>query len=124
MTAAGYVPGYRPPLTTPGYVRPPAASGGARLRRVGGMATDRGPAPRTPAQQPSDPALHARRASSFGAEAAAYAEHRPDYPRDGVRWALEPVLSSQDAGADQDTALDILDLGAGTGKLTAVLTAL
>jgi len=82
------------------------------------MATDRGPAPRTPAQQPSDPALHARRASSFGAEAAAYAEHRPDYPQEGVRWALEPALSAPDA------ALDVLDLGAGTGKLTAVLTGL
>ncbi|MBY8880324.1 class I SAM-dependent methyltransferase [Actinacidiphila acidipaludis] len=93
------------------------------------MATDRGPAPRTsaqqphdPSRQPGDPALRARRASSFGAEAAAYAEHRPDYPRDGVNWALAPVLSAP--GPTAGTALDILDLGAGTGKLTAVLTGL
>ncbi|MCL2554456.1 MAG: class I SAM-dependent methyltransferase [Actinomycetia bacterium] len=86
------------------------------------MATDRGPAPRTPDQQPHDPALHAQRASSFGAEAAAYAEHRPDYPRDGVNWALAPVLDRPDTASD--AALDILDLGAGTGKLTAVLTGL
>jgi hypothetical protein len=30
-------------------------------------------------------------ASSFGAVAAAYAEHRPDYARAAVRWALEPA---------------------------------
>jgi SAM-dependent methyltransferase len=29
--------------------------------------------------------------SSFGAAAAAYAEHRPDYARAAVRWALEPA---------------------------------
>ncbi|MFI1091489.1 class I SAM-dependent methyltransferase [Streptomyces sp. NPDC020917] len=80
------------------------------------MATDRGRAPHNEARTPSDPELHARRASSFGAEAAAYAEHRPDYPREGVRWALAPVLPAPDA------ALDVLDLGAGTGKLTGVLT--
>ena len=28
------------------------------------------------------------RARSFGAVAAAYAQHRPSYPREGVRWAL------------------------------------
>lgn len=88
------------------------------------MATDSGTAPHTPAKdrsnsdQPYDAALYAKRASSFGAEAAAYAEHRPDYPVDGVRWTLEPVLPAPDA------ALDVLDLGAGTGKLTASLIAL
>jgi SAM-dependent methyltransferase len=51
-------------------------------------------------------------ASSFGAAAAAYAEHRPDYPRAAVRWALEPA-----------PGLRVLDLGAGTGKLTATLVA-
>ncbi len=60
----------------------------------------------------------AARASSFGAEATAYAEHRPDYPEAGVRWALEPALTRFG-----DT-LDVLDLGAGTGKLSGVLTAL
>jgi SAM-dependent methyltransferase len=56
----------------------------------------------------------ARRGSSFGAVAAAYAEHRPDYPADAVRWCVAPT------GRDL-AGLRVLDLGAGTGKLTAVL---
>jgi SAM-dependent methyltransferase len=52
-------------------------------------------------------------ASSFGAAAAAYAEHRPDYAQAAVRWALEPA-----------PGLRVLDLGAGTGKLTATLVAM
>jgi SAM-dependent methyltransferase len=59
----------------------------------------------------------ARRGSSFGAAAQAYAEHRPDYPADAVRWCAAP------AGGNIG-ALRVLDLGAGTGKLSAVLTAL
>jgi len=51
--------------------------------------------------------------SSFGAVAAAYAEHRPDYAQAAVRWALEPAPGPR-----------VLDLGAGTGKLTATLVAL
>ncbi|MDF3292446.1 class I SAM-dependent methyltransferase [Streptomyces silvisoli] len=51
--------------------------------------------------------------SSFGAAAAAYAEHRPDYAQAAVRWAVEPA-----------PGLRVLDLGAGTGKLTATLVAL
>jgi SAM-dependent methyltransferase len=54
------------------------------------------------------------RARSFGAVAAAYAEHRPGYPRAAVEWALQPVL-----GAPEPPR--IVDLGAGTGKLTAAL---
>ena len=42
---------------------------------------------------------------------------RPDYPDAGVRWALEPALG------DSGGTLDVLDLGAGTGKLTASLVA-
>ncbi|VVJ17431.1 Methyltransferase type 11 [Amycolatopsis camponoti] len=52
-------------------------------------------------------------ASSFGAAAGAYAEHRPDYASAAVRWALEPAPGSR-----------VLDLGAGTGKLTSTLVAL
>ncbi|WP_024801517.1 class I SAM-dependent methyltransferase [Nocardia sp. BMG51109] len=59
---------------------------------------------------PSHPELWARRANSFGAEAGAYAAHRPDYPLAGIRWALEPL------GATAEP--EVLDLAAGTGKLT------
>jgi SAM-dependent methyltransferase len=59
----------------------------------------------------------AKRGSSFGAVAAEYAEFRPDYPADAVRWCVAPV--GRDIGS-----LRLLDLGAGTGKLTALLTAL
>ena len=59
--------------------------------------------------------LHARRADSFGAQAEAYAEHRPDYPVAAIRWALEPLARSE--------RLEVLDLAAGTGKLTAGLVA-
>jgi ubiquinone/menaquinone biosynthesis C-methylase UbiE len=51
--------------------------------------------------------------SSFGAAALAYAEHRPDYARAAIEWALEPAPGRR-----------VLDLGAGTGKLTATLLAL
>jgi len=59
----------------------------------------------------------ARRGSSFGAVAAAYAEHRPGYPADALRWCVAPT------GRDV-AGLRVLDLGAGTGKLTAVLIGL
>ncbi|MFF1613792.1 class I SAM-dependent methyltransferase [Amycolatopsis sp. NPDC058278] len=52
-------------------------------------------------------------ASSFGAAAADYAEHRPDYSPAAVRWALAAAPSPR-----------VLDLGAGTGKLTGTLAAL
>jgi len=51
--------------------------------------------------------------SSFGAAATAYAEHRPDYAQAALRWALELA-----------PGLRVLDLGAGTGKLTATLVGL
>jgi SAM-dependent methyltransferase len=57
--------------------------------------------------------INALRASSFGSGAAAYAEHRPGYPGTAIAWALEPI-----AGRAHPR---ILDLGAGTGKLTASL---
>jgi SAM-dependent methyltransferase len=61
-----------------------------------------------------EPDERVRHGSSFGAAAAAYAEHRPDYAEAAVRWALEPA-----PGVPR-----VLDLGAGTGKLTATLIAL
>jgi 16S rRNA A1518/A1519 N6-dimethyltransferase RsmA/KsgA/DIM1 with predicted DNA glycosylase/AP lyase activity len=60
-----------------------------------------------------DPDARRLYACSFGAAATAYAEHRPDYAQAALRWALEPARD-----------LRVIDLGAGTGKLTAVLVAL
>jgi SAM-dependent methyltransferase len=54
-------------------------------------------------------AQHRRQASSFGAVAAAYERGRPPYPPEAVDWLLP-------AGASR-----VLDLGAGTGKLTRQL---
>jgi SAM-dependent methyltransferase len=59
-----------------------------------------------------------RRATSFGGAAAAYAEHRPDYPATAIAWALEPVSGRR------ERPVRLLDLGAGTGKLTAALASL
>jgi 2-polyprenyl-3-methyl-5-hydroxy-6-metoxy-1,4-benzoquinol methylase len=61
-----------------------------------------------------EPNERTRRGSSFGAAATAYAEHRSDYAEAAVRWALAPA----------GPAPRVLDLGAGTGKLTAVLLSL
>jgi SAM-dependent methyltransferase len=63
----------------------------------------------------SEQELRARRAGSFGAQAAAYAEHRPDYPTAALRWALDTVSPAPKT---------VLDLAAGTGKLTAGLVEL
>jgi SAM-dependent methyltransferase len=67
-----------------------------------------------------------RRGSSFGAVAAAYAEHRPGYPQSAVRWCLQPALSRAPGTAPEPDVcrLRVLDLGAGTGKLTALLASL
>jgi SAM-dependent methyltransferase len=54
--------------------------------------------------------------SSFGAAAAAYAEHRPGYAEAAVCWALEPVRDGR--------PVRVADVGAGTGKLTATLVGL
>lgn len=53
------------------------------------------------------------RSLSFGSQAAAYERGRPSYPPDAIDWLLAPT-------GDWD-ARDVLDLGAGTGKLTTRL---
>jgi SAM-dependent methyltransferase len=53
----------------------------------------------------------ARRARSFGAVAGLYQRGRPGYPREAIEWVL---------GAEPR---EVLDLGAGTDKLTAALLA-
>jgi SAM-dependent methyltransferase len=60
-----------------------------------------------------DAELRARRASSFGTAARAYADHRPHYPDAAVEWALEPVRARR--------IVRVLDLGAGTGRITEAL---
>jgi SAM-dependent methyltransferase len=58
----------------------------------------------------SNPDLHALQAASFGQAADAYERGRPGYPPEALDWLLPP-------GAKR-----VLDLGAGTGKLTRQLT--
>lgn len=52
------------------------------------------------------------RARSFGSVADAYDRHRPGYPSAALDWALAPAPGAA-----------VLDLGAGTGKLTDALLA-
>ena len=59
-----------------------------------------------------DAEQQARNAASFGAVAETYDRARPSYPAEAVRWLLPP------------DARDVVDLGAGTGKLTRELDAL
>ena len=54
----------------------------------------------------TDPSL------SFGSVAAAYDRGRPGYPREAVEWLLGP------------TPVTVLELGAGTGKLTETMVSL
>lgn len=61
---------------------------------------------------PADRDSREGRAKSFGLVAGAYERSRPGYPDDAVRWL---------AGTEPR---DVLDLGAGTGKLTRSLVAL
>ena len=56
-----------------------------------------------------DPHSRADRAASFEQGADVYAAVRPSYPADAVSWLLPP------------DARQVLDLAAGTGKLTALL---
>jgi ubiquinone/menaquinone biosynthesis C-methylase UbiE len=55
--------------------------------------------------------LHRQRARCFGSVATRYAQHRPDFPDQAVAWALESLPPSA----------RVLDLAAGTGKLTEAM---
>jgi SAM-dependent methyltransferase len=67
--------------------------------------------------------LHARRAASFGPAAPEYALHRPDYPNEAVAWALALLPKDAPNGGPHRAPHvgRVLDLGAGTGKLTAAI---
>ncbi len=56
--------------------------------------------------------VHLRRARSFGAVAGDYERARPGYAHAAVEWLLDPAPGRE-----------VLDLAAGTGKLTAVIVA-
>jgi SAM-dependent methyltransferase len=56
------------------------------------------------------------RARSFETVAAAYERHRPEYPEEALRWAAEQL--------GLEGRARVLDVGAGTGKLTRGLVAL
>ncbi len=61
----------------------------------------------------------AERSLSFGAQAAAYERGRPSYPPEAIDWLLgdrAPAITSPGT-----PVRDVLDLGAGTGKLTTRL---
>jgi ubiquinone/menaquinone biosynthesis C-methylase UbiE len=59
----------------------------------------------------ADETLRARQAASFDRAADVYERARPEYPEDAVDWLIPP------------DAKTVLDLGAGTGKLTRALAA-
>ncbi len=63
------------------------------------------------ADQPTDEARRREQATSFGAAAGAYERGRPPYPAAAIDWLLPPG------------AARVLDVGAGTGKLTRQLAA-
>ena len=66
-----------------------------------------------PAQDSAGAPVDAARAKSFGAVAAAYDAGRPTFPVEALTWILGP-----------GRGLQVLDLGAGTGKLAAVAAGL
>ncbi|HET7017575.1 MAG TPA: class I SAM-dependent methyltransferase [Streptosporangiaceae bacterium] len=58
--------------------------------------------------------VHEIAAQGFGAEAAAYDRARPSYPPDAISWLIEKLRLGPGSR--------IVDLAAGTGKLTRLLT--
>ena len=61
--------------------------------------------------------VHEIAATGFGAEAAAYERSRPSYPTDAVSWLLDGLRITP----GRPPGMVVLDLAAGTGKLTRLL---
>jgi SAM-dependent methyltransferase len=74
------------------------------------------PDPRTVDGMSDRDAVRAEQAASFDREAALYERARPGYPDAAVDWLLAPREGRPPLGR-------VLDLGAGTGKLTASIRA-
>src|SRR2546423_6784585 len=79
-------------------------------------ATRAGRAARTASSTTSARRAVSDRARSFESVAAEYERHRPEYPEEALRWAAERL--------GLEGAARVLDVGAGTGKLTRGLVAL
>jgi SAM-dependent methyltransferase len=62
---------------------------------------------------PADDEEHAARAASFGEVAIDYGRYRPGYAAEAVEWALRPILGRN--------PVRVLDLAAGTGRLTEAI---
>jgi SAM-dependent methyltransferase len=82
-------------------------------------------------ETPAETAERLLHGSSFGAAASAYAEHRPGYAEAAVRWVLFPPGGRPSGDppqrGDGPSPLSpprVVDLGAGTGKLTETLVRL
>lgn len=80
------------------------------------MTVDRSSEVSSAAGRVVDPAGRAQRGLSFGTAADGYQQYRPGYPPEAIRLAVGDTHEVGDAGN-----FTVLDLGAGTGKLTAAL---
>ncbi|WP_323791993.1 class I SAM-dependent methyltransferase [Nocardioides sp.] len=62
-------------------------------------------------------------ARSFGSVADAYDRGRPTYPADAVSWLATGEVPDDAPGSPAGSQVTVLELGAGTGKLTRTLVA-
>lgn len=93
-----------------------ADQAGTAARESGQAAPEADQAAQAGGETAAETADRLRHGSSFGTVAAAYAEHRPVYAEAAVEWVLAPVRERR--------PLRVADIGAGTGKLTAMLAGL